>query len=117
MARSPRHYVTAVRLLTRLMLLIAVMLMPLGMTPVGASSPHGEPTAATVMNHCVGHGSGRAAKDSNGECAMACAAALPAADNVYSDAPPFVEQSVNLAAVERLVGLEPETVTPPPKRA
>jgi hypothetical protein len=107
----------AVQLLSRLFLLLAMLLMPLGMTPSVASAPHADGTSAMPGGHCSGQSSDHSAGGSSGECAMACAAALPGGEAELGDGPPLVRQRLNQALAEPLIGLRPETDTPPPKRS
>jgi hypothetical protein len=73
-----------VRLLSKLLLLVVVLLMPLAMAPLAAgSSPHHEMGADVPMGHCPDQGSGPHGKSGLTECTMACAAALPAANTHF----------------------------------
>ena len=63
------------QLVAKLLVLLAVLLMPLGMTSAAASASHHE-MASMPMGHCPIRDS-RDLK-SGAECTMVCAAALPA---------------------------------------
>jgi hypothetical protein len=107
----------AVQFLSRLLLLIAVLLMPLGMAPAPASAPDHSMIAGMPMGHCPDQGSRNDAKQGVHECTMACAAALPATE-ARDDAPLLIVcEPILPDAAERLHGLHPETATPPPKRS
>jgi hypothetical protein len=104
-------------MLARLFVLIAVLLMPLGMTPAAASA-HGHADMASMpMGHCDGKAPARHMKGGIADCAMACSAALPAAELVRDDVPLPACAPIRAVAVNALHGLHPETATPPPKPA
>jgi hypothetical protein len=98
----------------RLIALLAVVLMPLGMSAAPAAPLHAHP-AMMPMNHCSDkdsscHGSGPLA-----DCTMACSSALPAQD-LPSESPPLaVFVPVFPILAQTLHGLDPDTATPPPK--
>ena len=108
-----------VRIMWKLVVLIAVLLMPLGMQPVAASATmvHGHGMAASMpMEHCPdqskhGHDEGFAT------CSMACASALPAQQLVRDEAHTLEHQLVRPMAALTLHGLHPEVPAPPPKLA
>jgi hypothetical protein len=104
-------------LLSRLLLLMAVLLMPLGMSPVPASAPHHEMMTGMPKGHCPDPSSRHDAKGGIAECTMACAASLPAADATVGEPLLIVCDPVTPGRVQRLHGLHPETATPPPKRS
>jgi hypothetical protein len=99
----------------KLLILIAVLLMPFGMTAPAA--PHRMTAATMPIGHCPDQDSNHGMKAGFHECTMACAAALPAADLVASEPLTIVCQRIAPPAAERLHGLHPETATPPPKRS
>ncbi len=101
-------------MLSRLLLLLAVLLMPFGMTPVAASQ-HQHSAVAMPMQHCPEQAPNHDSKGAFVECTMACSAALPAADR-FSKQPSVIEvEPPRPAATPLLHGLHPETATPPPK--
>ena len=101
-------------MLCRLLLLVAVLLMPFGMVPALASQ-HQHSGAAMPMQHCPEQTPSHDSKGAFVECTMACSAALPAADR-SSERPSVAEaQPARPAAIRQLHGLHPETATPPPK--
>jgi hypothetical protein len=102
------------RLIAKLMVLAAVLLMPFAMTAVPATVAH-QP-AAMPMGHCPDRGSDHS-KGGFAECTMACSAALPAIDHADQRLLPIACQRVQPTLAERLHGLHPETATPPPKRS
>jgi hypothetical protein len=104
------------RLITKLLLLAAVLLMPLGMSPATASAHHAAPEAMP-MGHCPDQGSNQQSKRGVPACTMACAAALPAAELARSEPILIGSRPVGLRPEERLHGLHPETATPPPKHS
>lgn len=109
-------YVVLVRqLLARLVLLIAVLLMPLGMAPAAADAPGHHATAAMPISHCDQQPVKHAPKAGFAECTMACSAALPAADLSPGEAPTMARAPLLATAAMVLHGLHPDTATPPPK--
>jgi hypothetical protein len=102
------------RLIAKLLLLAAMLLMPLGMNPASAATGY---HAMTAMNHCPGQDSGHDSRSGIAGCTMACASALPAVDFADPELVMITRQPVQRAAAERLYGLHPETATPPPKRS
>ena len=104
------------RLIAELLLLIAVMLMPFGMAPAGASpnQPHAM-SADMPMQHCPEQGDKDDMKAGFADCAMACSAALPAMDRPQEGHSLMAGPPIAPAAARELHGLHPDTATPPPK--
>jgi hypothetical protein len=102
--------------LPRLFLLVAVLLMPLGMTaaPAAAEHHHG---ASMPMQHCPEQRTKHHSKAAFAECTMACASALPAVDRVQEPRMAYASPLVAAVTVHELQGLHPETETPPPRIA
>ena len=105
------------RTVWKLVVLIAVLLMPLGMQPAAASATmvHGDGVSASMpMEHCPGQPKH---EQSHGfaTCSMACASALPAQRLVRDDAPTVDRQLVMPMAVQTLQGVHPKGPAPPPK--
>ena len=107
-----------VRLASKLLILLSVLLMPLGMAPASAASQHSHSamSMSMPMQHCPQPGP---QQDEPGiaDCAMACAAALPALSETAPERPMIVGQPEQPASAQLLHGLHPETATPPPKRS
>ena len=103
--------------LWKLVVLIAVLLMPLGMSPVPASTQNHSMTADMPMGHCADQGSGHDRKHGIAECTMACAAALPAADAPIDEPLSIISGHILPASSEPLHGLHPDIATPPPRLA
>jgi len=104
-------------LLARLALLLAVLLMPFGMAPAPASAPHHSMAMLpTAMHHCSDETSGQPGKGGIADCAMACAAALPPGVAGADGRLLIVCERATPGTEQRLDGLHPDTVTPPPKR-
>ena len=96
------------------LLLLAMLLMPFGMTPAAATLARHN-GAIMPMQHCPEQGSNHGSKGAFAECTMACSAALPAAE-IVRDAPPLtVSLPTGSAVAQALYGLHPDTATPPPK--
>jgi hypothetical protein len=103
-----------IRLISKMLVLFAVLTMPLGMAPVAAASHHA-PTAGMMMQHCPGEGTKHESKGGFAVCTMACSAALPAADICADRSPLIVVAAMLPGAPHALHGLHPDTATPPPK--
>ena len=111
-------YRAAMRALAiRLLALIAVLVMPLGMSAVPAVAHEAHPAAGMAMPHCPDQPAKHDAKGAFAECTMACSAALPAIDGAGPRGPLIECVPVDCPAVQRLSGLHPDTATPPPKRS
>ena len=100
----------------KLLLLIAVLLMPLGMAPAAAAPQHAMAMDMPI-GHCPDQSSHHEMKGGIAECTMACAGALPADDLPDHQPLLIASEPIHYAAAERLYGLTPETATPPPKRS
>jgi hypothetical protein len=98
----------------RLLVLIAVLLMPFGMAPAAAKMRSGAPAAGMGMTHCPEQGSSHRGV-ALGACTMACSAALPACDLSQPEPTHLTCRTVESALVPPLSGLHPEIVTPPPR--
>ena len=102
--------------LANLLLMLAMLFMPLGMTSAAAPVRH-DMAAEMPMPHCPEPAPSHGSKAGFVECTMACSAALPAAGGPQ-DPPllivctPYVRDSA-----QQLDGLHPDTATPPPKRS
>ena len=108
-------YIGCVRMMvTRLALLLAMLLMPLGMAPLAAGPTPGA-AQHEAMGHCPDNGSSDTAGGGIVECTMACAGALPAAGHGAHDPLPMPRERTRRLASHQLDGLHPETATPPPK--
>jgi hypothetical protein len=99
----------------RLLSLIAIMLMPFGMSAATAAPVHHEHAGAMSMQHCPEPNQAPAGKGALADCAMACAAALPAQDLTPTDAPPTLRSPVEPTFIPALSGIEMELATPPPR--
>lgn len=116
-----KGYVGPVQTLAaKLLLLLAVLLMPLGMASAAATVPapdHQSAMAGMVMQHCPEQTNKRHGSDTLAPCSMACASALPAQDAAHGEAPRTARQVAYQVARLALRGIETETSTPPPKTA
>lgn len=101
----------------KLLTLLAVLLMPVGMTPASAAVAHHSTAAAMPMGDCPGQRSSHHGEGGFAECTMACAAALPAANFSSQDAVMIVCLPTQPAIAQHLHGIHPETATPPPKHS
>lgn len=103
-------------LVWKLLTLIAVVLMPLGMSaaPAAAMQHH---SASMPMQHCPEQNPAQSGKAGFVECTMACSAALPAVEPAQGELMPMRCAPVEADPVAQLHGLHPDTATPPPKLA
>lgn len=99
----------------KLLTLIAVLLMPFGMTAAPAAHAH-QQSAPMAVGHCPDQMPDRHSAAGLHDCAMACSSALPAADTRQDDSIPITPVPTVAYLVHQLHGLHPETATPPPKR-
>jgi hypothetical protein len=116
-ADDVKVYASNVRtMIAKFMLLLAVLIMPLGMTAAPAA-PHHSMAAGMPMKDCPEQPPKHDRKGAVAECTMACSSALPATELV-SDAPMLVHSAPVLPAIAlALEGLHPDTATPPPKQS
>ena len=111
-------YAGAVRnVIARIVLLLAVLLMPLGMTPSAASEAHHTMAAGMPMEHCPDQTPRHDPKGALAQCTMACAAALPASTASAEEPHLVTSEPAMPALTQRFDGLHPDTATPPPKFA
>src|SRR3954463_6301517 len=97
----------------RLILLLAMLMMPLGMTGAVAA-----PNASAAVDMMAGHCPDQQREHDKGgiaDCTMACAAALPAANCMADAARIRPVTLIETVQPHRLHGLHPETATPPPR--
>ena len=110
-----RAYVAPMRsVVVRLFTLVAILLMPLGMSAAPAAIHHRDMAASMAMQHCP-DGNSKSAARGFAECTMGCSAALPAAELPRAQPPRIVSTPVAPSASQVLTGLHPDTATPPPK--
>jgi len=107
------------RQLAKILALLAVLLMPLGMTaaPAAAHSHGGSAAQAMPMSHCPESTHGNRATDGIVSCAMVCSVALPALGAPLGARLRVTCEPVRPALVDRLDDLHPETATPPPRHS
>ena len=104
--------------LCRLLALVAVLLMPFGMTAAAeASSAAHHEMAGMPMGHCPDQGSQPESKAGIAACTMICSAALPAIEPARSDRDRVEQLPAEACIVHALAGLHPDSADPPPKRA
>ena len=107
-------------ILTRIALLLAVLLMPVGMT--GASAAPARHSTMDMegmaMGHCSDTGDQRPAHGMPSDCTMACASALPAIPASPAETPSLVPADFGKPGLVRaLTGTLLEIATPPPRIA
>lgn len=114
--RRARVYAAAMRsAVLRLLALVAVLLMPLGMSAAPAAAQHEQAAMSMPMQHCPDAGSKPHASGAVAECTMACSAALPAVDFGIQEPPRILCAPVRPSVTQVLHGLHPDIATPPPK--
>ena len=109
------------RLVSKLLLLIAVLLMPVGMSaaPAAEGTPaQGDDHHGMAIQHCPGESS----QPDGGEagiaaCTLACAAALPAFDAALASCAPIADVPAAAQVIVALAGLNPESADPPPRHS
>ena len=101
----------------RLLVLLAVLLMPLGMAPAAASASPVDhhAMAGMAMEHCPDQSNKHEHNDGLAMCSMACASALPAQELARDEMPLRHHQLVGPTMTQRLHGILLEIATPPPK--
>ena len=98
----------------RLLLILAVLLMPLAMNgSPAAATPH-TPDMTMPAGHCPDQPE-HPAKGNLGQCTMACSAALPAAAAGAHQPPIIVCEPIRTPIARVPLGIDPDTDTPPPK--
>ena len=106
-------YVSPVsRMIAKILLLLAVLLMPFGMAAPASAAAH--PPAAAPMSHCPDQPCSPSKAVS--ECMLACSAALPATTGSEPRRLTITCEPVAWLASRHPPGLHPDTATPPPKR-
>jgi hypothetical protein len=102
-------------ILLRLLALIAVMLLPFGMSAAPAEAREHHSASTLSMQHCSQEESDRAQTDALSDCAMPCSAALPAADPSSAGSHSLAPPAVMPPTEEALTGIDLDIATPPPK--
>jgi len=101
-------------ILAKLLLLVAVLVMPLGMSgAMAAQTARDAPRA--MMGHCPDGAPSHHERNGIAECTMACAGVLPAVDSAHHPSRTMAEEAIQPTIARQLRGLHPETATPPPK--
>ena len=105
------------RIAAKLLVLLAVLIMPLGMATAGTGTPAPDHSAAMDMSHCTESAPPTDVEPGIAACNMVCAAALPAI------APRAPEPRMAAAPAQPPLALDIpaeillETATPPPRIA
>ena len=98
----------------RLIAILAVILMPFGMTAAPAMAMQ-EHSMSMPMQHCPDQNPAQGGKAGFVECTMACSAALPAVEPAQGELMQMPCAPAEADPVAQLHGLHPDTATPPPK--
>ena len=116
MGADARPIALPMKLLCRLLTLVAVLLMPLGMTAAAqASSPARHDLAGMPMGHCPDQQSQPDSQPGIAACTMVCSAALPAIEPVQPECDAINALPADAREVRALAGLHPEAADPPPR--
>ena len=99
----------------KLLVLLAVLLMPLGMATAATSAHHEQSAGGVPVQHCPDGAPHHDMKGGLAACTMACSAALPAADLSRSEPAAAAYVPVAPSVTTSLHGIHPDTATPPPK--
>ena len=105
------------KLLSQILMVVALLLAPLTMSAATAAPAHGAMGAGTAMEHCPDAEEGAEPSSGMAECAMGCAAALPAIAGGEGSAIQPGRAGAVRALASRLANFHPDIATPPPKRA
>jgi len=109
-------YAVPVRtLMAKLVLLVAVLLMPLAMASATANASHQETALGTAMGHCVDQRQRDQSNRGISECTTACATSLAATGTAVMAPIVTVELLAPPVTTHPLQGLHPEIATPPPR--
>ena len=107
------------RAISRLLAILAVLMMPIGMSGAAAAEPVSAQGATS--EHCADHQipGDTAPNDAPDSQALHCAAcsALPAADQPIAAGAIVPSALRALALADGFAGIEPEIATPPPRRS
>ena len=108
---------TMLRLVSSLLVALALLFSPLAMTGGGAmAAPHASMVATGMDGHCAGADapSDNDHWDAMAECAVACTSFV-AVDAAISDNVPPIKQEVLVSEYASMIGVRPEGETPPPR--
>lgn len=108
------HMAGVSKTLTALLALVALLLMPLGMSGMAAAASPA--SLALSAGHCDGHDSEKGAVPAKAEQHCATCMAVPAADAPQATPGLVPEAPRSMTSARPFPGLEPEVITPPPKR-
>jgi hypothetical protein len=113
---SRGHMRPVSKALTSLFALVALLLMPLGMSgaSAAAASSTGQETTAAP---CDGHGGDNGAAPAKAEQHCAACIAVPTAGAPQAALALLPTAARSIASATPVLGLEPEVTTPPPKDA
>ena len=113
-----KGYVQSVqKVIAKLLLLAAMLLMPLGMGAAPAAATAGATHAAMPMQHCPEQVPAQKQQTGFAQCTMVCSAAVAAVDaGVRQPLRIVCAPELNRVA-QRLRGIHPEAATPPPRHS
>jgi hypothetical protein len=113
-ARGRDYWRRVRKTVAKLLLLLAVLLMPVGMAAPAATVT--QQHAASMPMDCPDHPAQHHSRATS-ECAMACASALAAAIQNADEEPLLLAAPVFSVDTRPLDGLHPEIATPPPRHS
>ena len=118
MAPAHASIVPLMRLICSLLALVAVVLMPLGMSAAAAATSTSHHDMSEMpMGHCPDQQSQSESTPGIAACTMICAAALPAADAGMPECAIIGALPADVTSIPVLAGLHPDAADPPPKLA
>lgn len=103
------------RIAGKLLILLALLTMPAGMSLAGANEPTGDHEAMMERTHCPEPAPAADHEPGIAACTMVCAAALPAIDPGTSEPHGLSELPLPALTMNALVGVLLEIATPPPR--
>ena len=105
------------RRLFEILTLVAVLLLPLGMSAAPAAAQQQNHSASMPVQHCPEQAPRQHGKLGFVPCTMVCSAALPALGSPRHQTPMTACGPKLSSTVHQLHGLHPETATPPPRHS
>ncbi|MEO7602436.1 MAG: hypothetical protein ABIS39_04120 [Sphingomicrobium sp.] len=103
------------RIAGKLLILLALLTMPAGMSWAGASAPAGGHAAVMGMTHCPDPAPAADAEPGIAACTMVCSAALPAIGPSASEPQSVSELPLPMLTMKILAGVLLDIATPPPR--
>lgn len=114
-AQRKRSRVTGMTVVMKALTLVALLLMPVGMSSPAAAAQHAPVRAMAMMEHCHGQAQEEEAPASAMDCSAMCTAFLAGVAAMPASAPgPLLRCTLQREKI--FTGIEPELTTPPPRQ-